>query len=65
MTYSALICTTWAKFHYHLIWLKFNPKYFMHISDKSIRNVKSRKYSLPMNLHKNGLFLVTTTMGII
>ena len=24
----------------------------MHISDKSIRNVKSRKYSLPMNLHK-------------
>ena len=45
-------------FYYHVIRLKFNPKYIIiHISDKFIRNVKSRIYSLNMNLHKHQLYL--------
>ena len=61
------ICTMRVKymkpgdgFHYHLIWLKFNPKYFRHNSTyfrQTIRNIKSRIYSLPMNLHKHQLYM--------
>jgi len=29
-----------------------------HISDKFIRNVQSRKYSLPLHLHKHQLYLL-------
>ena len=31
---------------------------FVHISEKIIRNVKSRIYTLPINLHKHQLYLL-------
>jgi len=50
-----------AWFHNSLIWLKFNPNYFMqiiHTSDKFIRNVQTRIYSLLINLLKHQLYLL-------
>ena len=53
---------TWAQFHNTLIWLKFNPIYFMqnytYFKQGQIRIVQSRIYSLPMNLHKHQLYLL-------
>jgi len=46
----------WAQFHNNLI-QNISDK-IIHISDKFIRNVKSRIYSLPMHVHKHQLYFL-------
>jgi len=63
MVLDAYLCmfVIWAQFHYNLIiWLKLNQNMsdtLLHISDKLVRNVKSRIYSLPMHEHNYQLYL--------
>ena len=50
-----------AEIHNCLMWLKFDPKYFMqkykYIIPNLLRMLKSRLYSLPMNLPKHQSYL--------